>query len=174
MAKSENPLPDRKQAAKASDRRLLSYQDSFVCPVCRHGEISAITLMDAFACNFCRHIFTANLKDQSIRVEDSSQPMSWRWNGTSWQSANSLDTDLTILIWLIGLALVILPPTLVGLSSYTFPPTPGSIWYWFPIIWVSLAFMSHLSFVSWVLAEHYQFPFYVTFKIRLRNLLGQR
>jgi len=167
-------MSDRKQAPRITERRSLNYEETYLCPVCRHGQISSLALMDAFACSFCRHIFTADLRDQSIRVEDSSQPMTWRWNGHAWQSLHRTDVDLTAVIWLIGTALVILPPTLIWISSHTFPPAEGEGWYWFPTVWVSLAFLLHLTFVSWLLAEHYQLPIYVTCKVRLQMLMGRR
>lgn len=161
-------------SASSLDKHSLNYQDTYLCPICRHGKISAITLMDAFACNFCRHIFTANLTSQTIQVEDSSYPMTWRWTGRNWQSANQIDVDLTIVIWLVGTALVVLPPMLIWLSSHTFPPLPGSAWYWFPTIWMSLAFCLHFVFVAWLLMEHYQLPLYVACKVRLNSWLGRR
>ncbi len=165
---------DKKIGTGTAEKRSLNYQETYICPVCRHGQISSITLMDAFACNFCRHIFTANLHDQSVRVEDSSQPMTWRWNGRTWQSANQMDTDLTIVVWLVGVSLVILPPGLIWLSSHTFPPMRGSAWYWFPSAWVGLSFFLHFLFVAWLLAEHYQFSLYVALKVRLQDWLGRR
>ncbi|MBF2028646.1 MAG: hypothetical protein IGS48_18090 [Oscillatoriales cyanobacterium C42_A2020_001] len=167
-------MSDRKQLPLTIERRSLNYEEMYLCPVCRHGQISSLALMDAFACNFCRHIFTADLRDQSIRVEDSSQPMTWRWNGHTWQGLHQTDVDLTLVIWLIGVALVLLPPSLIWISSHTFPPVEGEGWYWFPTVWVSLAFFLHLTFVSWLLAEHYQLPIYVAFKVRLQMLLGRR
>jgi hypothetical protein len=163
-----------KLVAGATEKRSLSAQETYICPVCRHGQISSLALMDAFACNFCRHIFTINLQDQLIRVEDSSQPMTWRWNGRTWQSANQLDADLTIVIWLVGVALVILPPGLIWLSSHTFPPMRGSVWYWFPSVWVGLSFLLHFLFVAWLLVEHYQFSFYIACRVRLQDWLGRR
>ncbi len=163
-----------RELQRALDRRSLNYQENYICPVCRHGQITALTLMDAFACDFCRHIFTANLSEQSIHVEDSSQPMTWRWNGHNWKAANQLDTDLTIVIWLVGVALVFLPPALIWLPSHTFPPLQGSAWAWFPSVWIGLTFGAHLTFVAWLLAEHYQVPFYITYKVRLREALGRR
>jgi hypothetical protein len=156
------------------DRRTLNYQETYLCPICRHGQISGITLMDAFSCNFCRHIFTANLSEQLVRVEDSSQPMTWRWNGRKWQAAHQISPDLTIAIWLIGTVLVLVPPALIWLSSHTFPPMRGSVWYWFPTVWISLTFGTHFLFVSWLLAEHYQLPVYVTCKVRLQDWLRRR
>lgn len=164
----------QQERQRGSDRRSLTYQETYICPVCRHGQIAALTLMDAFACDFCRHIFTANLLEQSIHVEDSSQPMTWRWNGLNWKAANQLDMDLTIVVWLVGVALVLLPPALIWLSSHTFPPMQGSTWAWFPSVWIGLTFLAHFTFVAWLLAEHYQLPFYVTYKIRLRHALGGR
>jgi hypothetical protein len=158
----------------ATESRSLSYQDVYVCPVCRHGQISTLTLMDAFACNFCRHIFTADLRKQSVQVVDSSQPLSWRWNGRNWQSAYQDDLDLTLVIWLVGIALVVLPPALIWLSHHTFPPLEGSTWDWFPAAWIGLTFLSHFTLVAWLMAEHYQFPIYVACKVRLRDLWGWR
>ena len=174
MTEPAHSSASSKVATAPAERRTLNYQETYLCPVCRHGQISALTLMDAFSCSFCRHIFTANLHEQSVHVEDSSQPMTWRWTGRNWQAANQIDMDLTIVIWLVGVALVVLPPSLVWLSSHTFPPMAGSAWYWFPTVWVGLAFFSHLSFVAWLLAEHYQVPFYVAGKVRVQSMMGQR
>jgi hypothetical protein len=152
-------------------RRSLNFQETYVCPVCRHGQIESLTLMDAFSCTFCRHIFTANLREQTIHVEDSSQPMTWRWTGRNWQSANQPDLDLTVVIWLVGVSLVVLPPGLIWLSSYTFPPLDGA---WFPKVWIGLTFGLHFSFVTWLMLEHYQVPLYVSLKVRIRQWLDRR
>jgi hypothetical protein len=152
----------------------LSYHDTYLCPICRHGQIAGITLMDAFACNFCRHIFTANLTNQSVQVVDSSQPMTWRWNGRGWQSAYRDDPSLTMIVWIVAIVLITLPASIVWLCSYLFPPLPGSVWAWFPGVWVGCTFGIHLLMVGWLLAEHYQFPLYVANRIRLRQLLGRR
>lgn len=165
---------DFQENRSSPQRRSLNYQETYACPVCRHGQITALTLVDAFSCNFCRHIFTADLAHQSVRVEDSSQPMSWRWNGHRWQSMNSVSFDLTLTIWVMGILLVLMPPGLIWLSSYTFPPLPGSGWYWFPTVWAGLAFLIHFLFVAWLLVEHYQVPLYITAKVRLQMLLGRR
>jgi rubredoxin len=152
----------------------LSYHDTFLCPICRHGQIAGITLMDAFACNFCRHIFTANLTHQSVQVVDSSQPMTWRWNGRGWQSAYRDDPSLTMIVGIVAIVLTTLPASIVWLCSYVFPPLPGSIWAWFPSVWVGCTFGIHVLMVGWIAAEHYQFPLYVANRIRLRQLLGRR
>ncbi len=166
-------LPSQSQQLAAE--RPLSYDEPYLCPVCRHGQISSLVLMDAFACNFCRHIFTANLTEQTVQVVDSSQPMSWRWNGRNWRLAYQLnDSNLTVLIWLIGAVLVILPSALVWLSAYTFPPLPGSPWAWFPMVWVGCTLLTHLLMVLWLLAEYYQFSPYISSKVRLQLLLNRR
>lgn len=152
----------------------LNYQGTYICPVCRHGQISTLALMDAFACNFCRHIFTANLRNQSVQVVDSSQPMSWRWNGRKWQSTHQDDPNLTFVIWVIGVVLVTLPASIVWLMSYLFPPLPGSLWAWFPRVWLGCTLGVHLLMVAWLLAEHYQLPLYISSRIRLRGWLERR
>jgi len=173
MTQSDAPRPS-KRSLQSFEGNTFNYQGQYECPICRHGQISELTLMDAFACNFCRHIFTANLADQSVQVVDSSQPMSWRWNGRNWQTAYRDDVNLTLVIWLIGGVLVALPSAIVWLSAHTFPPLPGSPWAWFPMVWVACTFVVHFSLVLWLLIEHYQLPFYISMKIRLRNLLEGR
>ncbi|OLP17919.1 hypothetical protein BST81_12740 [Leptolyngbya sp. 'hensonii'] len=151
--------------------RNLDYQEAFTCPICRHGQITGITLMDAFACNFCHHIFTANLVTQSVHVVDISQPMGWRWTGRSWQPLHQGNTDLTWLIWLVGVILVTFPPLLIGLTSYIFPTLGEDTWD-FPLVWTSITFLLHLLLVLWLIAEHHQFPPYVSLKVRLGNRLS--
>lgn len=157
-------------AANFAHQRL-SYQGSYLCPVCRHGQISGLMLMDAFACNFCHHIFTANLQEQSLQVVDSSQPLVWRWNGQTWKMAHQINVELTWLIWMMGLFLILVPAGITGLMAYILPSADG---WWFPVFWTGLTFLLHFTLVFWLLAEHHQFPLYATWKVRLRNWLGQR
>lgn len=160
-------------AKKVLPRTNLDYSGTYICPVCRHGQISTLPLMDAFACDFCRHIFTANLQNQSIQVVDSAQPMSWRWNGRNWRMVYQDDFNLTVVIWVVGLALVSLPPGIVWFSSQVFPPLEGSPGEAVPSIWVALTFIAHLILVLWLIAEHYQIPAYVSAKVQVRQLFGQ-
>ncbi|MCG8368020.1 MAG: hypothetical protein MJA27_32400 [Pseudanabaenales cyanobacterium] len=174
-----NPLSKLESTKTSSSpivpaRTNLDHRGTYICPVCRHGQIETLSLMDAFACNFCRHIFTANLQNQSIQVVDSAQPMSWRWNGHNWRMVYQDDFNLTVVIWVVGLALVSLPPGIVWLSSQVFPPLEGSPGEVVPSIWVALTFVSHLILVLWLIAEHYQVPAYVSAKIQFRQLFGQR
>lgn len=154
--------------------RQLSLQDSYTCPICRHGQISGMTLMDTLACNFCRHIFTANLTEQSVQVVDSSQPMTWRWTGRRWQAAYRDDLNLALALWLIAFVLATVPSGMVWLSAYIFPPLPNSNWAWFPLFWVGCTFTAHLLMAGWLLAEYYQLPFYMTGKIWVQTLLTRR
>lgn len=162
------PKPDR-----LVESRSLSTQGVYTCPVCRHGEITTLTLMDAFACNFCHHIFTANLAEQSVQVVDSSQALVWRWNGQSWRSAYQRSADLTGLVWVGGAVLTVVPPLLIGLPAYMFPPLEVSSLN-IPLIFTGLAFFAHLTIAVWLVAEHHQFPLYMTLRVRLGNLLGYR
>lgn len=175
-----SPSPDSYPSPSAKSERLpiaaspFTLTGTYPCPVCRHGQIQTLTLMDAFACDFCRHIFTPNLSEQTIQVVDSSQPMSWRWAGRRWRPVYQDDFNLTFVIWSVGIALIALPPGLVWMSSHTFPPLEGSRWSWFPSVWVGATLMTHVLLVGWLLVEHYQFPFYVATKVRLRQWLGTR
>jgi hypothetical protein len=159
---------------KLSGYRPLSYHDSYLCPVCRHGQLSAMTLMDAFACNFCRHIFVANLTEQSLRVEDSSQPTVWRWSGYGWQSAYPIQPEIRLILWLISGLLMVLPAAIVWLSFYTFPPLEDSPLAWLPFAWFCLTLGLHGGMIVWLLLEQYQVPFYVAWRVRLQGLLRQR
>lgn len=155
-------------------KHRLDFKDVYPCPICRHGEIAGLVLTDAFACNFCRHIFTADLEENTLRVEDSSQPLSWRWNGRHWQSVHREDFDLTLVIWVVGLALVVFPPTLVWFSYGSFRQVTPASYAFFPTFWTGLTLVCHLLLVGWLLAEHYQFPLYIAGKIRLRTWFEHR
>lgn len=153
--------------------RHLSYEDNYLCPICRHGQITSLVLMDAFSCNFCHHIFTANLREQTLQVADSSQSLVWRWTGQAWQPLHQGSTDLTWLVWGVGMILVTLPAGIVGIASYLFPPLDQKTLS-FPLIWAGLTFLVHFILVAWLLAEHHQFPAYVTLKVKLRQSLERR
>lgn len=170
---SLNVKPDSTQLSAKREFQSLSYHDSYICPICRHGQIAELTLMDAFACSFCRHIFTANLQNQTVQVVDSAQPLSWRWTGRGWQSTHRDDPSLTAVVWFVSLVLVLLPGSIVGLMAYLFPPLPGSLWSWFPLVWLACTFGVHLLMVGWLIAEHYQIPLYVASRVRVRGWLDR-
>jgi hypothetical protein len=152
--------------------RSLSYEGTYLCPICRHGQIAELPLMEAVSCNFCRHIFTVNLSNQTVQVVDSSQPMSWRWDGRTWLAAYQEDQHLAILVWILCLGLVLLPSAIVGIAAYIFPPLPDSPWARFSSVWTLATLILHGVMVAWVLAEYYQVPFYISSKIRLQRLLS--
>lgn len=173
---SMSSLPSDKsgqQMPTAVSGSVLDLNGRYLCPVCRHGQIEALTLMDAFACDFCRHIFTVNLQNQTVQVVDSAQPMSWRWKGHTWRGVHQDNWNLTLIIWIVGLALVGFPTGLVWLSSHLFPPLPGSPGAQLPAVWAGLTLACHSALVLWLLSEHYQLPLYVSAKVRLQQL-GQR
>ena len=105
----------------------LSYQGIYPCPVCRLGQIEALPLMEAMACDFCRHIFTANPERQQLKLVSRQPPLIWRWNGRNWTAAHLEGVELGWGYWIAAAALVLLPPSLIGLTVYAFPPTPGTL-----------------------------------------------
>lgn len=153
--------------------RGLDGVDSYECPVCRHGQIQPMALMDIYACSFCRHIFDVNLDQQTVHVVDSVQPMGWRWQGWRWQPLHQSRSDITLTLWLVGLALVIFPAGIVALGGYVFPPLEESAGINWSMAWAVGTLFAHGTMVGWLVAEHYQFPLYVMVKIRLHRLLEQ-
>ncbi|MEM9483103.1 MAG: hypothetical protein AAGA83_05370 [Cyanobacteria bacterium P01_F01_bin.116] len=149
--------------------RTLNYHETYTCPVCGHGELSVITLTDAFGCSFCRHIFTANLDAQSIQMADGVQPMVWFWTGERWRHNRRSDGNVTAVVWSFALAIACLPALLVMLSNYMFPPIDSDGVNQFSIIWTVATLLAHAGIVLWLIAEHYQWPWYVTAKIKLRR-----
>ena len=147
----------------------LSMEEVYTCPVCYHGQISAMTLMDAFSCNFCNHIFTADLVKQSLKIADASSPLSWKWNGKKWK-ADHPQVEWSWVIQLLAVGFILLPTTLIGLSVDFFPPTPVTPLCWLPIFWIGLTFLSHLAIIVNILIDYYQFPVKLYFKALGRNL----
>ncbi len=151
--------------------KSLSYQGAYPCPVCRLGQIEALVLMDALACDFCQHIFTANQEKQQLQMADRQPPLTWRWNGRMWVGAHLKGVEVGWGYLLAAVMLVILPPTLIGLAAYTFPPEPGSTLSWLPVFWTLLAFLSHLAILGWLVIEFYQFPVGMYLRAMRQHLL---
>ncbi|NEZ59760.1 hypothetical protein [Adonisia turfae] len=147
--------------------RTLNYHDTYKCPVCGHGELSELTLTEAFACNFCRHIFSANLEAQSVQMVDNVQPMVWFWTGDRWRHNRHSDGHVTAVVWSFALAIACLPALLIMVSNYMFPPIDGVGLNQFSIVWTVITLLAHATIVLWLIAEHYQWPWYVTAKIKL-------
>ena len=152
---------------------LLSYQGVYPCPICRFSQLKVIALMDAMAFNACNHIFTADLERQQLKMADRQPPLTWHWNGKTWTGAHLEGVEWGKVYWFFSVAIVVLPTTLIGLSAYAFPPTPGSTLSWLPIAWTGLTFVSHLLIVLWLVAEFYQFPVRTYLRFRLQQLLGR-
>lgn len=150
------------------DSTALTYDQSYQCPICRQEQLSNLAMMDAFACSFCRHIFTANLSQQSICLADSNQPISWRWTGRRWQPLHHPDIDFPLGVWIFCGGLTILPPTVIGVVRYIFPPLANSSGEQFPLLWLGLVFVTHFLIAAWGLAEFYQLPIYLSWKFRLQ------
>ena len=149
--------------------RPLNLNDSYRCPICASGQLSAMVLTDAFACNFCRHIFTANLLNQSVQVVDTAQPMVWFWTGERWRTHRKGNAQVTLTVCLMALLLSCVPALLIALSSYIFPPLHPAEGLRFTTLWAGLALLVHEGMVLWLIAEHYQWPWYVSTKVRLQR-----
>lgn len=157
------------QADAVATPQPLNDRGSYPCPICHHGQLQGLVLTEAFSCSFCHHIFAADFKAQSVRVEDIHQPLTWRWFGRNWQIVRSPSEALTLSVWLVAIAVIILPPSIIWLSAHTLPP-PSDRGTEFSTVWASLTFILHVGIVGWVLAEHYQLPLYLSAKLNLQRL----
>ncbi|PSO55436.1 MAG: hypothetical protein BRC40_06140 [Cyanobacteria bacterium QH_8_48_120] len=152
----------------------LKLSGVYTCPVCRYGKIAALPLMDdAFGCEFCHHIFTANLETQVLKMADSQLPLAWHWNGKTWQGAHRKGVELGWGYGIAGIAFVVLPPTLIGVAAYLFPPVPGDPLSWLPVFWTMLAFLLHLSCLGWLMVEYYQFPVFAYLRAMGQRLVSR-
>jgi hypothetical protein len=162
------------QADLQGSRQSLAFEHRYPCPVCRYGQIEGLFLVDAFSCGFCRHIFTVDMPQQYLRLEDTAQPLQWRWTGDRWVSARSVVTaDSLLLLWGFGLAFVLVPTALVWLANHTFPPLPsldGDGGTSFGLLWTGLTFLCHGSIVAWFCLEYYQIPLYLMLKLYIQRL----
>lgn len=158
-------LASSRQKEDRPTKRLL-YEETYRCPACGSGELSAIAMMDVFACNFCRHLFTANLQTQSVHLADSLQPMAWQWNGWQWRTSQQNDTTAA-LVWSVAGVLTLAPVAIIAISNYVFPPLEGSN---FPVMWTGLTLASHSIMSGWLLAEYHRWPWYISGRIRLQRL----
>lgn len=166
------PFPKRSPDGPERDAaRPFCEHDEYPCPICRHGRVAPMPMMEtAMACDFCRHLFTAQFSAQILRVEDSAQPLSWRWGGRSWQPVRlGEQTTLTPTLWVAAVGLAVLPATIIALAQYIFPPLPESRGSALGPWWLALTAIAHFCLVTWVLLEHYQPLGYVSLKVRLQD-----
>ncbi|MEM8613068.1 MAG: hypothetical protein AAGF93_13695 [Cyanobacteria bacterium P01_H01_bin.105] len=108
-----------------------------------------------------------NLASQSLQMIDSAQPMVWFWTGERWRHNRRSDSHVTAVVWSFALAIACLPALLIILSNYMFPPIDSEGPNQFSIIWTLITLLAHAGIVLWLIAEHYQWPWYVTTKIRV-------
>ncbi len=132
-----------------------------------------MVMMDTLSCGFCRHIFSAELNQQLIRVEDTIPKSTWTWQGDRWTSLNSSNIDLTQLVWFTSLFITVVPASMIGISAYIFPPIGGLQWNSFSVVWDELTFGIHTLIAAWLLVEHYQLPSYVAAKITIQRGVEQ-
>jgi hypothetical protein len=152
-------------------KQPLDFAHRYPCPVCRHGHLEGLFLVDAFSCGFCRHIFTVDSQRQNLCLEDTAQPLRWRWTGDRWISAQSgIAEDSLFLLWGLGLSLVMVPTAIVWLANYTFPPLLNEGGPSFALLWTGLTFLSHASIVVWYCLEYYQIPLYLILKFYIQRL----
>ena len=145
----------------------LSYQETYPCPVCGHHRLTGLALTEAFGCGFCRHIFAADLTARSIKLLDGVRPLSWYWQNGRWQQPHSPHTRVNMVIWGFVFSISCLPALLIALSNYMFPPLDQEGLGQFSLIWTLATLAAHAGIVCWLMAEHYQWPWYVTAKIKL-------
>jgi len=151
----------------------LSDGGVYPCPVCRLGKIQTMLLMDAMACDCCRHIFTADQERQQLKMVSRQPSLTWLWNGRNWQGAHLEGFEWGWASWLLAVALVVLPTTIIALAVYIFPPTPGSTLSWLPFAWIGFTCLSHLGIVAWLAIEFYQFPVGVYLRVRQQQFLSR-
>lgn len=134
-----------------------------------------MVMMETLSCSFCRHIFSADLRQQILRVEDTIPKLTWVWQGDRWASQHlgqgNLTYNLTHLVWLTSLFMVTIPATLVWLSAYIFPPIGGLHWNSFSMVWGDVTWGLHGLIAVWLLVEHYQLPSYIAAKITIQRAL---
>lgn len=155
------------------NRAMISLDSdaAYPCPVCRLGKIKTLPLMDALACDLCRHIFTVSLEKQQLKMPSRQPPLVWRWNGRNWVGMQVEGVELNWAYWLAAITLVALPTILVGLTVYSFPPSPDVPLSWLPYAWVGLVFLLHLGIIGWLIIEIYQFPVAVYLRNVWQHLL---
>ncbi|MCM1981267.1 hypothetical protein [Lyngbya confervoides] len=141
-----------------------------VCPVCRHGHLNAMALMETVSCSFCHHIFSLEVPPPPVQrptlsIEDFPQSLRWQWTGDNWRSLPQVEMPLTLWLWAVALAIMILPPTLLGLAMAIVPVAAYSRGAWIPPFWMVATLIGHGWIGLWLLAEHYQWPWYTRLQI---------
>lgn len=168
--KDDVAVPSIKQKSR-QPQKTLQYESSYPCPVCRQGQIRCLCMMEAFSCDLCDRIFSSDLSQQSLKLETGRGPRAkqWYWQGDRWNSKPQITGGLTVVLQFFSLAIVALPTTLIGLSSYMFPPLPTQESIAFPVIWTGLTCISHLAIVLWFWLNYCQISMGAIISIRLQR-----
>ena len=153
--------------------RSFNLQDTYPCPICRHGTIQSMVMMETLSCSFCRHIFSADLSSQVLRVEDKLPKSAWLWHQGRWTTQTSRNGDMTALVWFTSVFLILIPCLMIALPAYVFPPIGGLQMDSFSMVWGELTLGIHGLLASWLLVEHYQLPTYVAAKITIDRSLEE-
>ncbi|MGF1600788.1 MAG: hypothetical protein ACFCU8_02010 [Thermosynechococcaceae cyanobacterium] len=151
--------------------RSLQDDDSYPCPFCRQGQVQCLYLMEAFSCGLCDRVFSANLPHQSLTLETGagSRALRWYWSGDGWQSERQRASSPMLVLQLLTVAFALLPPLLIGVPAYLFPPLPSQDTVSFPVIWAILTGVIHVAMMLWLWLEYYQLPVWVILRIRFRR-----
>ncbi|MGD1860923.1 MAG: hypothetical protein ACFB0E_13240 [Leptolyngbyaceae cyanobacterium] len=157
----------------STTERSLNFYDAFPCPVCRQGNLKTITLTEAFSCGFCGHVLSADLAIQQVKLVDSSQPLTWSWDGHRWQLKRDEKAQLlSALVLLIAAFLAIVPAGIIWLAGQLFPPLTETSAIAFSTVWSLITLATHLGLAFWLIGEYYQIPIYLTVKIRFLQLFA--
>jgi len=143
------------------------------CPLCRLGQLQAVTLMEVLACDGCQHLWQPDWGRQTVQLADSSQFAAWRWTGRHWQPSYRATMVLPQVVWLGSALLLVAPTGLIALSTYLFPPLEPRSGLMWGTVWGTLTFVSHALIVLWVLTAYYQLFPWLTLQVGLRRLLGR-
>lgn len=144
----------------------LSLDTSYPCPLCRRGTLEAMVMTEAFACGFCRHILVADIPHQQVQVVDISQPLNWQWTGQGWRAQHQRPEAQTPWVWGGAGALLTLPPGVVALGGYCFPPLDPGPGLSFSQSWAIATALTHLLLVVWFVGSYYQVSPYLAAQVR--------
>lgn len=145
------------------------------CPVCRRGSISALPLMEeTWACFACQHLFAVKERAATVRLLDAQGGFAWSWQADlrAWRRWRPEATPLGWGYAVAGVLFALLPPLLVEIPAYWFPPRTGA---WFPHCWALLAFLAHGGLLGWLVLGYLQLPLGLYLQaLWRRQLAGQR
>ncbi len=128
------------------------------CPVCRHGTIRSLPLMDeTWACFSCQHLFAVKGDAAMVRLLDAQGSLTWSWQARlgAWRRWQPQATALGWGYAIAGVLFALLPPLLVEMPAYWFPPRTGG---WLPHFWALLTLLVHGGILAWLVLGYLQLP----------------